>query len=1023
MLKTIVQKIFGGNKKERDMKSLSPLVDQINEEYEKLQGLSDEELKAKTVEFRNRLSGGETTDDLLPEAYAVVKDACRRQVGKKWMAAGNEISWNMIPFDVQLAGAITLHQGKISEMATGEGKTLVAVLPLYLNALEGKGTHLVTVNDYLARRDAEWMGPIFEFLGLSVGCIFTDMEPDKRREMYACDVTYGTNNEFGFDYLRDNMAISREYLVQREHHYAIVDEVDSVLIDEARTPLIISGPVDRSTQRYDKIKHLVERLVQKQTFLINKMLSDADKKIKENEDDPEIGLLLLRARKGAPKNKRLLKFFQEARWVRLADKTEMEFMRDKRVPELEAELFFVVDEKGHNIDLTEKGRQAISPDNPEMFVILDIVDEVAKVEAREDLSPTEKEKLKEEVRRKCEIRSEEIHNISQLLRGYMLFVKDVDYIVQDNKVIIVDEFTGRLMPGRRWSDGLHQAVEAKENVSIEKETQTLATITLQNYFRLYNKLAGMTGTAETEAQEFVHTYGMDVVVIPTNKPVRRVDCADRIFRNKREKYNGIIGEIERLHKLGLPILVGTVSVEVSELLSRMLKRANLSHNVLNAKNHAREAEIIRDAGKAGMITIATNMAGRGTDIKLGSGVVKCKKCCIKCDDNCEEEELCKGVKTRSDFAKCSVECECGLQIIGTERHEARRIDRQLRGRSGRQGDPGASQFFISLEDDLMRLFGSDRLAGILQWLGMKEGEEIQHKKLNSYIEKAQQKIEGINFERRKNTLEYDNVMNKQREALYGLRREILLGEIEELKNIFLDIAAEAIEEEFSRNYGDPSQDISDWDMKGFLQWFSHTIPGVDLTDLSYDDATKFDDLLVEVMKKVKNAYERRTEVFSPEMIRDLTRIISLRVIDRDWQDHLLAIDELREGIHLRAYAQRDPKIEYQREATEMFYEMMYNVRKEIFSHFFQAQISLREEPGQRTMSYRKEEVGAFTAEERAMMAAQARARGQGAPGAEPQGPPPQKPQPFRRKGKKIKPNEPCPCGSGKKYKKCCGKPK
>ena len=1019
MIKTLVQKIFGGNKQERDMRVLQPLVTQINEEYEKLHDLPDEDLRARTEEFRSRLEEGAGLDQILPEAYAVVKEACRRHVGTKWVAAGNEIAWDMLPFDVQLAGAVALHHGKIAEMATGEGKTLAAVMPLYLNALEKKGAHLVTVNDYLAQRDSEWMGPIFQFLGMSVGCILMDMEPDVRRRMYACDVTYGTNNEFGFDYLRDNMAISREYMVQRGHRYAIVDEVDSVLIDEARTPLIISGPVDRSTHRYDKIRPLVEALVQKQNFLINKLLSDGEQKISENETDPEIGLLLLRAKKGSPKNRRLLKLLQEAKWFRLVEKTESEFMRDKRVPELESELYFVVDEKGHNIDLSEKGRQALSPNNPEMFVLLDVVDEVASVDALEDISPQEKEKLKEEARRICEIRAEEVHNISQLLRAYSLFEKDVDYILQENKVIIVDEFTGRLMPGRRWSDGLHQAVEAKEGVSIEKETQTLATITLQNYFRLYKKLAGMTGTAETEAQEFVHTYNMDVVVIPTNKPIRRVDYADRIFRTKREKYNALVAEIQRLHEIGLPVLVGTVSVEVSELLSRMLKRAKLSHNVLNAKNHAREAEIVREAGKAVTITIATNMAGRGTDIRLGPGVVKCRQCCIRCDYRCEGESLCREVKKRADFTRCEEQCECGLQIIATERHEARRIDRQLRGRSGRQGDPGASQFFISLEDDLMRLFGSDRLASVLQWFGMKEGDEIQHKRLNSYIEKAQQKIEGINFERRKHTLEYDDVMNKQREAIYGLRREILLGEAEDLRNIFLDLSAEILEEEFERNYGDSTKDLPEWDLKGFFEWIRHVIPGIDLVNLAYDELIKFDALVEEIMKRVGSAYDRRVEIFSADMIRDLTRAISLRVIDMDWQDHLLAIDELREGIHLRAYAQRDPKIEYQREATELFYELMYNIRKEIVTHFFHAQIVTPDErERRREMKFKKEEVGVFTPHK---WPPSPREGGEAVEGGEPQPEQQVKHQPFRRQGRKIKPNEPCPCGSGKKFKKCCGK--
>jgi preprotein translocase subunit SecA len=1020
MLKTLIRKIFGGNKQARDMKILLPVVERINEEYEKLQGLSDEELRKKTEEFRERLRVGETLDDLLPEAYAVVKEACRRHLGKKWVAAGNEITWEMVPFDVQLAGAVILHQGKIAEMATGEGKTLVAIMPLYLNALEGKSAHLVTVNDYLAQRDSEWMGPVFQFLGMTVGCILMDMEPDVRRAMYACDVTYGTNNEFGFDYLRDNIAVSKEYLVQRGHHYAIVDEVDSVLIDESRTPLIISGPVDRSTQRYDLVRPIVEKIVQSQTLLVNSFLSKAEKMMEEEpRDDSTIGLLLLRAKKGAPKNKRLMKHLQEACWVRLVEKTETEFMRDKRVPELEAELFFVVDEKGNNIDITEKGRQALSPDNPDRFLIPDLVDEIAKVEAHQDLTPQEKEKKKEEIRLLHETRAEEVHNISQLLRAYMLFEKDVDYIVQENKVIIVDEFTGRLMPGRRWSDGLHQAVEAKEAVSIEMETQTLATITLQNFFRMYKKLAGMTGTAETEAQEFAHTYKMDVVVIPTNKPVRRVDYADRIFRTKREKYNAIIEEIQYLNNLGLPILVGTVSVEVSELLSRMLKRAGLSHNVLNAKNHAREAEIIRDAGKSGTITIATNMAGRGTDIKLGTVVVKCKRCCIRCDDPCEEALECNGVKRREDYSECLEECKCGLQIIGTERHEARRIDRQLRGRSGRQGDPGASQFFVGFEDDLMRLFGSDRLASVLDWFGagMKEGEEIQHRRLDRLIEKAQQKVEGINFERRKHTLEYDNVMNKQRETIYGLRREILLGGTEDQRAIFLDIASEAITDEFTKKYGNPDRDVSEWDIPGFLEWLRRTVPGIDLDSLDIDSVSIFDDLLVQVMSWVKKIYEQRAEILGPEVTPLLTRAIMLRVIDRDWQDHLLGIDELREGIHLRSYAQWDPLVEFQREATDLFYEMMYNIRQEILKHFFHEPIAIEERRGAGQLVFRKDELGVFTPE---MQAAAARARRGGDEeqgSAEPQ----VKQQPFRRQGPKVGPNAPCPCGSGKKYKKCCGK--
>ncbi len=1004
MIKHLIQKIFGGNKQARDMKVLFPLVTRINAFYETLGSQPDEVIRGMTAEFRERLEKGETVDDLLPEAFAVVKEACRRHVGKKWMAAGNEIAWDMVPFNVQLAGAAALHQGKIAEMATGEGKTLVAIMPLYLNGLEGKGAHLVTVNDYLAQRDSEWMRPIFEYLGMTVGCILTDMDPEVRREMYSCDITYGTNHEFGFDYLRDNMARTKEHLVQRGHHYAIVDEVDSVLIDEARTPLIISGPVDRSTHRYDKIKPMVENLVQKQTYLINKMISEVERLIEEEPENPRNGIMLLQIKKGAPKNRRFMKLMQEAPLIRITERAEMDAMRDKAMHEVEADLFFVVDEKGSNIELTEKGRQAMNPSDPNMFLLPDIVDEIARVEATPGLEPDQKERKKEEIRSLHEIRSEELHNISQLLRAYMLFEKDDEYIVQDNHVIIVDEFTGRLMPGRRWSDGLHQAVEAKEGVTIEKETQTLATITLQNYFRMYKKLAGMTGTAETEAQEFVHTYGMDVVVIPTNRPIRRADSPDRIFRTKREKYNAIVEEIQRLNKEGLPVLVGTVSVEVSELLSRMLKRVGISHNVLNAKNHAREAEIVREAGKPGTVTIATNMAGRGTDIKLGPGVVRRNG---------------QKIENPDDPGDPGENCEGGLQIIGTERHEARRIDRQLRGRAGRQGDPGASQFFISFEDDLMRLFGSDRLAGILNWLGMEEGEMIQHKRLNSYIEKAQQKIESINFERRKNTLEYDDVMNRQREVIYGLRRDILLGGEEELRAIFLDTVNDGLFDEFTRNYGDPEKsDPSEWDTNGFLSLIRRTVPGINLDDVRPGDAATLEDFIASIMEHVRDSYDERVKVFGPEAVSRFVRAVMLHCIDTDWRDHLLAIDELREGIHLRAYAQKDPKIEYQIESRNLFDEMIYNSRKEIFIHFFKSPSREQEDRSVEKISYQKAQVDVFSAD--GIQEAQARAAAGGAPGAEAPEGGRERSQPFRRKGPKLGPNDPCPCGSGKKFKKCCG---
>jgi preprotein translocase subunit SecA len=1013
MINRVMTRLFG-TKQDRDMKRLQPTIDQINAHYEQYQQLSDDELKGKTREFKDRLAKGETLDDLLLEAFAVVKETCRRHLGKKWVAAGNEITWDMVPFDVQLAGAIILHRGSISEMATGEGKTLVATMPLYLNALAGGGVHLVTVNDYLAQRDREWMGPIYEFLGLTVGCILMNMEPAERRKEYACDITYGTNNEFGFDYLRDNMTISEEGLVQRGHYYAIVDEVDNVLIDEARTPLIISGPVDRSTQRYDRMQPRVAELVQKQNLLVNRLLSEAQELLEQDGKEYEAGIKMLQAQKGGPKNKRFMKLRSEPSNQRLIDRVEMDFMRDKRIPELEEDLFYVVDEKGHTIDLTEKGRQALSPDHPEMFVLPDLVEEVAKIEARTDIEIHQKEKFKESVRTEHEVRAEELHNISQLLRAYSLFEKDVDYVIQDNKVIIVDEFTGRLMPGRRYSDGLHQALEAKEHVQIERETQTLATITLQNYFRMYEKLAGMTGTAETEAQEFHHTYKMDVTVVPTNRPVRRVDHNDVVYRTRREKYNAIIDEIARLHEMSLPVLVGTVSVEVSETLSRMLRRKGISHSVLNAKYHAKEAEIIREAGKAGSVTIATNMAGRGTDIKLGPGVVKCPRCCIECDLDCDTTAECKGVKTRDQYRDCLKECPCGLQIVGTERHEARRIDRQLRGRSGRQGDPGASRFFLSLEDDLMRLFGSDRISGVMARLGMKEGEEIQHPMITRAIGRAQKKIEEINFERRKRTLEYDNVMNKQREAIYSLRREVLLSK--DLKDVILDITYDALVNEFP-TYGDRERSPQDWDVRGFIDWIRRNIPYQDFSDINADGCASFDDFITLVMKRIKQAYEMKARLIGDELMLQLGRLVVLRTIDTDWQDHLLAIDELREGVHLRAYAQLDPLVEYQREATRLFNEMMYNTNKEILERFFRTQIVTEDERarGAREMQYRKD---AAEMEAAAAAAAQAGAEGEAGP-AEPGRRPRSGQQPVRV-GPKIGRNEPCPCGSGKKYKKCCG---
>ena len=1008
-------RVFLGDKSARTFRRHKQAIERINQWDEKFASLSDDQLRAKTQELRDRFGQGETLEDLLDEAFAVVKQACRRLVGQSWEAGGTTISWDMVPFDVQLAGGIELHRTNIAEMATGEGKTLVAVMPLYLNALTGRGVHLITVNDYLAKRDAQWMGKVYELLGMTVGCILTDMSPEERRVAYACDVTYGTNNEFGFDYLRDNMAISPDHLVQRDHHYAIVDEVDSVLIDEARTPLIISGAVDRSIAQFSALKPLVSDLVKKQNALVTRLVEQASKLLSEAEGNGkkgeeasyEAGIKLLQSRKGCPKHRRLNKILNDAPMQRLVHQVEHDFMRDKRMPELEGELFFAVDERGHTIDLTVKGREALSPEDPDLFLVPDPVESMAEIEARTDLAPEEKEKLKEETLTENERQTETIHSLSQLLRAYTLYEQDVEYVVKDNKVIIVDEFTGRLMPGRRWSDGLHQAVEAKEGVTVEKETQTLATVTLQNYFRMYDKLAGMTGTAETEAQEFGHTYKMEVAVVPTNRPIERQDDNDLIYKSQREKYNAIVEEVGRINEAGMPVLIGTVSVDVSEKLSRMLRRARISHSVLNAKHHEREAQIIWEAGHLGAVTIATNMAGRGTDIKLGPGVIRCKS-----DDfNGEFCNICPYREGREGSVNKEM-IPCGLQIIGTERHEARRIDRQLRGRSGRQGDPGYSQFFVSLEDDLMRMFASERMAKLMA-SGFEEGEAMQHGIATRAIASAQKKIEDINFERRKKTLEYDDVMNKQRHAIYGFRRRILsaTGSMSEQVD---EIASEAVGAEWDQ-YGVEQED-SAAGAGGFLDWVRRSVPMVDLSTVEApgEDAGS-EQWLDRVVELIAQAYEEKVKVFGEEMSGALSRWVLLNIIDSHWRDHLLAVDELREGIYLRSYGQLNPLTEYQKEATLFFEEMMYSIHKTIFEHVFRATIVQRG-PQDRTsrVSFKKAEAGSAVDEA-------AKAEGGGDAGSG-EGRAQQKKTTYRRHTKKVGRNDPCPCGSGKKYKKCCGAP-
>ncbi|NOX36191.1 MAG: preprotein translocase subunit SecA [Calditrichaeota bacterium] len=1004
MLSQVISKIVG-TKNEREIKKLIPIVQQINQYYEEFQKLSDEELQRKTEEFKERLKAGETLDDILPEAYAVVKDACRRMVGKKWMVTGQEIEWDMIPFDVQLMGAIVLHQGKIAEMATGEGKTLVATMPLYLNALEGKGAHLVTVNDYLAQRDAEWMGEIFKFLGLSVGVILSQMDSKQRREAYSADITYGTNNEFGFDYLRDNMAVSPDDIVQvKGHNYAIIDEVDSVLIDEARTPLIISGPVEHSTHAYHEVKPMVERLVRLQTRYVNSMIAEAEKLLEEGKEY-EAGVKLLIAQRGAPKNRRLQKLYQQPGIKKLVFDIESAFMRDKKLHEIDEELYYTIDEKRNIVDLTDKGRNELSPSNPEEFILPDLAEEFSRIEGDESLSPMEKMEQKNKIQLEYARKNEKIHNITQLLKAYSLFERDVDYVVSDGKVLIVDEFTGRIMYGRRYSDGLHQALEAKENVKIERETQTLATITLQNYFRLYKKLAGMTGTAETEAQEFWDIYKLDVVVIPTNKPVRRIDYEDVIYRTKREKFNAVIEEIERLHKLGRPVLVGTISVETSETLSRMLKRRGIPHHVLNAKHHKQEAEIIAKAGQLGAVTIATNMAGRGTDIKLGKGVIECNRECFKDDD----EKMTGLVIRHKNFKNCKLDTPCGLHIIGTERHEARRIDRQLRGRAGRQGDPGASRFFLSLEDDLMRLFGSDRMIKVMDRLGAKEGEAITHPMVTRAIEKAQKRVEMQNYSIRKHLLEYDDVMNKQREVIYARRRKALMGEntredLEQIMEEFLDAQFE--------NYIEGRKHPEDWDIDALSDVVFRTLL-VDLKSLGDRIYTMTPDEIREYIKEEAfKIYDYKEQKVGRKIVQDFEKYIILRVIDDNWKDHLHQMDLLKEGIGLRAYGQKDPLVEYKQEAYHMFLDLIDTINQKTLellwrTEFVEAPPAYKGAPPRIMLVHNDAtNMGLLSQKETATEKA-ARERSS-------------KPRPVKVETK-VGRNDPCPCGSGKKYKKCHGR--
>lgn len=1011
----ILKKIFG-DKKERDIKLLWPVVDEINNFYNEFKHLTDSQLQQKTIEFKNiinertvdlrnkineiktKLQSNEDFDrkaaydeldeleesldekyeeilnELLPQAFAVVKSTCERLVGKSWTVAGHKIVWEMIPYDVQLLGGIVLHQGKIAEMATGEGKTLVATLPLYLNSLTGRGVHLVTVNDYLAKRDSEWMGEIFKFHGLTVGCITNTMDHNQRKIQYNCDITYGTNSEFGFDYLRDNMSIDKEYQVQRVHNYAIVDEVDSVLIDEARTPLIISGPVDRDDHLFAEMKPKVERLYRLQQNLVGKIVGEAEDALNRNENQ-EAGILLFRAFRGLPKNNKLLKVLSEPEYKKLMQSTELEYLKEKgkNMHIIDDELFFVIDERNNTIDLTEKGREELSKGTgreKDYFVLPDLGTEISKFENDPNLSQTEKLKLKEELYKKYSEASERIHAIHQLLKAYALFEKDDEYVVtEDGKIAIVDEFTGRILPGRRYSDGLHQAIEAKENVKVERDSQTLATITLQNFFRMYKKLAGMTGTAETEEAEFFQIYKLEVVVIPTNKPVIRQDLDDAVYRTKREKYNAVIQQIEELKKQGRPVLVGTTSVEVSETISRMLKRKGVQHNVLNAKQHQREAEIVAHAGEMGAVTIATNMAGRGTDIKLGAGV-----------------------RERG-----------GLYILGTERHESRRIDRQLRGRAGRQGDPGTSKFFISLEDDLMRLFGSDRISSIMTRIGIQEGEVIQHPMITKSVERAQKKVEENNFAIRKRLLEYDDTMNQQREVIYARRQKALQGD--RLKSEIFDLLEEWVDELVQKYFDDVNvQAIKD-------ELLQHLLVDVTIYPEEFETLGK-DGLKEKIVNEAKIFYNRKEEMIGPEMMAQLERFAILSVIDSKWKEHLREMDDVKEGINLRAYGQKDPLVEYKTEAFKLFLNLLESIRNDTVSFVFRFWPHTREEVQQR----RRQSSGKLSQikqdTDNLGLAIPTLQQSREASGG--------KSQPVRVE-EKVGRNDPCPCGSGKKFKHCHGK--
>ena len=989
MLKRVIS-AFLGTRHEREKKRLMPIVDAIHSHEERLGGVSENELRGQTEKFRTQLrqrtaeleariaelkeqkrgasdavereridtelsgadgTGGaegelrrtiaETLDELLPEAFATIRETCRRLLGTTLSVTGRDIEWNMVPYDVQLMGGVQLHFGRIAEMATGEGKTLVATLPLYLNALPGRGAHLVTVNSYLARRDSQWMGHVFQYLGLTVGCL-DDTEPGtfERKAAYLSDITYGTNNEFGFDYLRDNMVTSLEQRVQRGHIFAIVDEVDSVLIDEARTPLIISGPVgNESDAQYFEHNAAVSRLVRKQTELVNVLVAEGERLL-EAGNTSDAALKLYQAQLGHPKNRRLMKLLGEQGNKQLVQKTELEHIADRKLPpskqafrNIEEELLFVLDERGHSVHLTDRGVDFLSPSDHDAFLLPDLSEAVHRIDHDHELTAEGKIAARRDLEIAYAANSERLNIVHQLLRAHALYEKDVNYVVQDGEVLIVDEFTGRTMPGRRWSEGLHQAVEAKESVRVKGETQTMATITIQNYFRMYEKLAGMTGTAETEESEFYQIYKLEVAVIPTNKNVIRDDRQDLVYKTRREKYNAIVEETRRLHGLGYPVLIGTTSVDASETLSKLMQRGGMQHNVLNAKYHQREAEIVANAGQPAAITIATNMAGRGTDIKLGAGVTESKPSVVKDLDNKDVDVMETG----------------GLHIIGSERHESRRIDRQLRGRAGRQGDPGASQFFLSLEDDLMRLFGSDRIARLMDRMGAQEGEVLTHPLITRSIEQAQKRVELQNFQSRKRLLEYDDVMNQQREVIYSLRAFALEGG-EELKGEALKMVEKALGrrvETVLAEYDTPEE----WDFDLLRQeLLIHYMIQLDSLADPEQRPTDLPGVQGEAVEAGRAAFATKLE--SLDAIRDdeggyadrLLRYVMLNVLDEKWKDHLYDLDQLRNAIHYRSWGQKDPLLEYKQEAYTMFVDLMNDIAETFTDRFLKVQLVIEEGP-------------------------------------------------------------------------------